>query len=386
MAALKMNFLGITLILGLLAGVWAQIIITRPECDSVKAEEAALVAQDYLNAQHTHGYKYALNRVEDIKIYTKPDEDIYVLEVDLLETDCHVLDPTPLANCTVRPKILTAIEGDCDVVLKEVGGVLTVIAFKCKTDESTEDLCLGCASLLPLNDTAALEFVQASLATFNNMTVNVTYAVKEVGRMSSQVVSRGPIYFAEYVVAEANCTENVCTPLHDPAAVRGFCTAKGLSTDHSVDCKMFSTMMPVDAKTVADSNSTATDSNSTATDSNSTAVMPPVVHIHLSSQSPKHGLKHHQLTALHDPHRSDFLSAESAESVERVTVASSVAAPSPDSISGSSSDSSASAEVPVFVVKRDLPAATISSVIDTPVTHKDLVAPVPVCPGRVRFF
>lgn len=136
--------------------------------------------------------------------------------------------------------------------------------------------------------------------------------------------------------------------------------------------------MPVDAKTVADSNSTAADSNSTA-------AMPSVVHIHLSSQSPKHGLKHHKLTALHDPHQSDFLSSESAESVQGVTVASLVAGvaaapPSPDSISGSSSDSSASAEVPVVVVKRDLPAATIASVMDNPIT------PVPVCPGRVRLF
>ncbi|XP_037314094.2 alpha-2-HS-glycoprotein-like [Pungitius pungitius] len=376
-----MNFLTTTLILGLVAGLWAQINVIRPKCDSVEAEEAALVAQDYLNAQHTHGYKYVLNRIEDIKIHTKPDGDIYVMEVDLLETDCHVLDPTPLANCTVRPKILTAIEGDCDVVLKKVGGVLTVIAFKCKTDESTEDLCLGCATLLPLNHTAALEFVQASLATFNNMTVNVTYAVKEVGRMSSQVVSRGAIYFAEYVVAEANCTKDVCTPLHDSVAVRGFCTARGLSTDHTVDCKMFPTLMPVDAKTVVDSNTTAADSNSTA-------AMPSVVHIHLSSQSPKHGLKHHQLTALHNPQQSDFLSAESAESVERVTLASTVAAahPSLDSIAGSSSDSSASAEVPVLMFKRDLPAATISSVIDTTATHTDPIVPVPVCPGRVRFF
>lgn len=66
-----MNFLGITLILGLLAGVWAQINVVRPQCDSPEAEEAALVAQDYINAQHIHGYKYALNRIEDIKIYTK---------------------------------------------------------------------------------------------------------------------------------------------------------------------------------------------------------------------------------------------------------------------------------------------------------------------------
>lgn len=53
--------------------------------------------------------------------------------------------------------------------------------------ESTEDLCLGCPTLLPLNDTTALDFVHASLATFNNMTVDVTYTVLEVGRMSSQV-------------------------------------------------------------------------------------------------------------------------------------------------------------------------------------------------------
>lgn len=88
-----------------------------------------------------------------------------------------MLDPTPVANCTVRPKILTvrennkeknlpvttnsclnlhmnntnrnnafvciivqffvsnqAVEGDCDVVLDKVAGVLTVTAFKCNTE------------------------------------------------------------------------------------------------------------------------------------------------------------------------------------------------------------------------------------------------------------
>lgn len=115
---------------------------------------------------------------------------------------------------------IQAIEGDCDVVLKKVNGALTVTAFKCKTEgktfstmsththtesnalcvslftknmhvsffvASTEDLCVGCPSLLPLNDTNALNFVQASLATFNNNTVNTAYAILEVGRMSSQV-------------------------------------------------------------------------------------------------------------------------------------------------------------------------------------------------------
>ena len=65
-----MNLLGFTVALGLLAGIRAQLNVLRPACDSPEAEEAALLAQDYLNAQHSHGYKYALNRIEDIKIYT----------------------------------------------------------------------------------------------------------------------------------------------------------------------------------------------------------------------------------------------------------------------------------------------------------------------------
>lgn len=66
-----MKILSISVVLGLLVGVWAQVNVQRPLCDSPEAEEAALVARDYLNAQHTHGYKYELNRIEDIKVYSE---------------------------------------------------------------------------------------------------------------------------------------------------------------------------------------------------------------------------------------------------------------------------------------------------------------------------
>jgi len=55
-------------------GSWAQGVMSTfslAPCDSPEAETAALVAQDFLNAQHTHGYKYALNRIEEIKILSK---------------------------------------------------------------------------------------------------------------------------------------------------------------------------------------------------------------------------------------------------------------------------------------------------------------------------
>lgn len=31
--------------------------------------------------------------------------EVFELEIDTLETTCHVLDPTPLVNCTVRPLV-----------------------------------------------------------------------------------------------------------------------------------------------------------------------------------------------------------------------------------------------------------------------------------------
>ncbi|KAM7379012.1 hypothetical protein PAMP_004592 [Pampus punctatissimus] len=400
-----MNTLGITVVLGLLAGVWAQINMQQLQCDSPEAEEAALVAQDYLNGHHTHGYKYALNRIEDIKVLSKPDGNYtYFLEVDLLETNCHVLDPTPVANCTVRPKALTAVEGDCDVVLTRVGGALTVIAFKCKTEESTEDMCVGCPHLLPLNDTTALDFVHASLATFNNVTDNVTYTVLEVGRLSSQIVSGGPIYLAEYVVIEANCTDDACVPLNDATAARGICTAKGLSAAHAVDCKMFFTLM-----SFVDANSTAT----------ADPALPPAAHIHADSLSHKHGLRHHKLPNLHDPQLSGLLSSESAESDEVVPVApaETAAVPAADPAAVPAADPAAvpaadPAAVPAadpapavdpadtasasdaphsqerstlnFLVKRDVPAAPASIVSGFPVVQGDLI--VPFCPGRIRFF
>uniref|UniRef100_A0A8C6WFP0 Alpha-2-HS-glycoprotein 2 n=1 Tax=Neogobius melanostomus TaxID=47308 RepID=A0A8C6WFP0_9GOBI len=351
---------------GLLMGTCAQINVLRPECDSPEAEEAALVAQDYLNSQHTHGYKYALNRIEDLKIITTPNGDnTFVMEIDLLETNCHVLDPTPIANCT-------AVEGDCDVVLKNVSGALMVTAFKCKTEE---DICLGCPTLLPLNDTLALDFVQASMVTFNNMTENVTFSLLEVGRMSSQIVSGGPIFFAEYVVVEANCTEDVCEPLNDAMASRGICTAKGSNSQHTVDCKMFPNMI-------------------TVVDSNSTAPVAPAVHVHTGNLSPIHGLGHHKLKALHDP--LTLLSAESVESVEVVPVApasasdpvpatdpsQAAAAADPAPASDLVTDSSNSKDSIMFLFKRDVAAV----VADSPAVQAAPVPLVPVCPGRIRFF
>uniref|UniRef100_A0A8D0EKF0 Cystatin fetuin-A-type domain-containing protein n=1 Tax=Strix occidentalis caurina TaxID=311401 RepID=A0A8D0EKF0_STROC len=64
-------------------------------CDDPESEAAAEVAVSYINGHSHHGYKFALNRIENIRVLPQVSEE-------LAETGCHILSPTPLANCTVR--------------------------------------------------------------------------------------------------------------------------------------------------------------------------------------------------------------------------------------------------------------------------------------------
>lgn len=112
---------------------------------------------------------------------------------------------------------------------------------------------------------------------------------------------------------------------------------------------------------------------------------PPAVHMHLLSLPHKHSRKYHHLTSFYDPQTSGFLSAESAESAEVVVVSAAATAattvPGVDAIpaadSASAMETSASDEVPLLVVKRDVADAA------APVEPITLIQ---LCPGRVRFF
>ncbi|XP_073705638.1 alpha-2-HS-glycoprotein 2 [Garra rufa] len=343
-------------VLGLLVmGSWEQglmptIGIDLPPCDSPEAEEVALVAQDFLNAQHTHGYKYVLNQIDKIKIVSRPlQADTYHLELDFLETTCHVLDPTPVALCPVRQKIYTAVEADCDFVLSNTTQGLSVVAFKCKTETEFEDECLGCPQLLPFNDTDGLALIENSLDYFNkNNTHNTKFALLEIGRMGSQIVSGGPKYFAEYAIIGTNCTsqdDDTCTPQNHTVAIHGLCLAAGST---NVDCKIFGPAQAVDPA------------------SNTTVRVQQLLHAHTfgPQHNPTiHDLKHHKLTALHDPSSTGLLSAESLESAE-IVVAPKV---SP-------------------IVKREVAPEVPAPAADLTVSDKAPLLIAPICPGKKKHF
>ncbi|NXF68107.1 FETUA protein, partial [Ciccaba nigrolineata] len=227
-------------------------------CDDPESEAAAEVAVSYINGHSHHGYKFALNRIENIRVLPQGlNNDIIFLELDLLETGCHILSPTPLANCTVRSFTEHAVEGDCDVKLQKLDGKLSVLASKCHSHaDSSEDilrLCPDCPLLQSLNNTDVLATVTAALNDHNSKTTDAYLRLLEIGRARTQYHPTHTVS-VEFAVAATNCSaeeakDNVeaCQLLPDDQSNFGFCTATMVTRplqDLKVDCQLYGHQVP----------------------------------------------------------------------------------------------------------------------------------------------
>ncbi|NWX40623.1 FETUA protein, partial [Steatornis caripensis] len=227
-------------------------------CDDPESEAAAEVAVSYINGHSHHGYKFALNRIENIRVLPQgSNNDIIFLELDLLETTCHILNPTPLANCTVRSFTQHAVKGDCDVKLQKLDGKLTVLASKCHSRaDSSEDvlrLCPDCPLLASLNNTEVLSTVTAALNEHNSKSADPYLRLLEIGRA---IIQYHPAHTVsvEFAVAATNCSaeeakDNVeaCQLLPDNQSNFGFCTATKVtqpSQHFRVDCQLYGHQVP----------------------------------------------------------------------------------------------------------------------------------------------
>ncbi|NXG55994.1 FETUA protein, partial [Hemiprocne comata] len=222
-------------------------------CDDSESEAAAEVGVSYINGHSHHGYKFALNRIKNIRVLPQGlNNDIIFLELDLLETTCHILSPTPLANCTVRSFTDHAVEGDCDIKLQKVDGQFFVLASKCHSHaDSSEDiiqLCPDCPLLATLNNTEVLATVTAALNDHNSKTADAYLRLLEIGRARIQY---HPVHVVsvEFAVAATNCSAaeakadvEACQLLPSDQSNFGFCTASMVTKplqDLKVDCQLY---------------------------------------------------------------------------------------------------------------------------------------------------
>uniref|UniRef100_A0A8C0FN47 Cystatin fetuin-A-type domain-containing protein n=1 Tax=Bubo bubo TaxID=30461 RepID=A0A8C0FN47_BUBBB len=156
-------------------------------CDDPESEAAAEVAVSYINGHSHHGYKFALNRIENIRVLPQGlNNDIIFLELDLLETRCHILSPTPLANCTVR-SFTEHVKAKLSSFRFLRKCYITGTVYNHPITYSSEDilrLCPDCPLLESLNNTDVLATVTAALNDHNSKTTDAYLRLLEIGRPS----------------------------------------------------------------------------------------------------------------------------------------------------------------------------------------------------------
>nr|XP_034989718.1 alpha-2-HS-glycoprotein [Zootoca vivipara] len=259
-------------LLGLILGCIANAAILPaipqaefPACDDLETEQMANFAVDHINAKNNHGYKFALNRIEMVKVLPRrPFGKVAFIELDLLETECHVSNPLPAENCTIRPQTQHAVEGDCNVKLLIVDGGYKMLSSHChSTPDSVEDirnLCPDCPTLSRLDDPKLKEAADSGLAKFNAENVDGThYQLLELSRGLSTHMPLGT--HVEFAIAATNCSRE---QVQDPAehcqvvtgehARNGFCKSsviqlppvpvpdgapKPPAEDVTVDCTLY---------------------------------------------------------------------------------------------------------------------------------------------------
>ncbi|KAM3835779.1 antihemorrhagic factor cHLP-B [Vipera latastei] len=241
-----MNSLVALLLLGQIIGcTFSHHLPSHGDCNGEDAKKWAHLAVHYINKHTLHGYKQDLNIIKDIHVLPRrPHGKIVFLELELLETVCHVLDPTPVENCTVRPQHYHAVEGDCDVKIIHDEDVDNVVAAKCHSSpDSVEDVqqnCPTCPILLPLNDPHVVDAVEYVLNKHNEKLSGHVYEVLEISRGQHTFEPEG--FYVEFAIVESNCTaqeaqndHHHCHPNTAGEDHIGFCRANVIRSHASLE-------------------------------------------------------------------------------------------------------------------------------------------------------
>ncbi|XP_043926584.1 alpha-2-HS-glycoprotein [Protopterus annectens] len=220
-------------------------------CDDPEVEQAAAIAVDYMNANQKQGYKFALNRIDDVKVFAAGNfGEMFEVDLDLLETRCHVSNPTPLQNCPVRQMVEHPVESDCEVHMSKANGAFQVMNHICKTvaesAEDVTDVCPGCALLAPLNESSVVQAVDAALLKFNQVGNQAhLFKLAEVGRAKIQNFPAKSVIL-ELAIVETNCPANTpnsviadCAELTAIPAHRGFCNSVVSGDSVDIQCEIY---------------------------------------------------------------------------------------------------------------------------------------------------
>ncbi|XP_035509749.1 alpha-2-HS-glycoprotein [Morone saxatilis] len=224
-------------------------------CNDKAVEKLSRLAATYINEDRTDGYKFALNRIANVHLHAQgPAGNVYYLDLDVLETKCHIGSPKPWKRCDVRPFMETQISGNCNTtILHTPEGYSYLYSYDCTLvpdpPEKLQQTCPTCPLLLPVDSPQAVNAARVTLASYKRQsTLGAGLGVKKITRAAAQVV---PVKasFVEYTVQV--CPEGVTESgtcqrltLNSDTETAGFCAGSvhgdlNVHPDVQVSCEMF---------------------------------------------------------------------------------------------------------------------------------------------------
>ncbi|XP_017275887.1 fetuin-B [Kryptolebias marmoratus] len=224
-------------------------------CNDKAVEKLSRLAATYINEDRTEGYKFALNRIANVHLHAQgPAGNVYYLDLDVLETKCHVGSPKPWKRCDVRPFMETQISGNCNTtILHGPEGFSYLYSYDCALvpdpPEKLQQTCPTCPLLLPNDHPDAMTAAGLTLVSYKRKSMlGAGLGVKKITRAAAQKVPTKAI-FVEYTVQE--CPEGITergtcqrVTLRSDTETTGFCTGSVLGDlnshpDVRVSCEMF---------------------------------------------------------------------------------------------------------------------------------------------------
>ncbi|XP_026179400.1 fetuin-B [Mastacembelus armatus] len=224
-------------------------------CNDKAVEKLSRLAVTYINEDRTDGYKFALNYIANVHLHAQgPAGNVYYLDLDVLETKCHIGSLKSWKRCDVRPFMETQISGNCNTtILHTPEGYSYLYSYDCTLvpdpPEKLQQTCPTCPVLLPVDSPEAVKAAQITLASYKRQSrLGAGLGVKKVTRAAEQVV---PVKttFVEYTVQE--CPEGVTErgtcqrlTLDSDTQTEGFCAGSvrgniNIHPDVRVSCEMF---------------------------------------------------------------------------------------------------------------------------------------------------
>ncbi|KAM6963130.1 alpha-2-HS-glycoprotein 1 [Aplochiton taeniatus] len=164
-------------------------------CNDRVVEKLSRLAVTYVNEDREEGYKFALDRVANVHLHAQgPAGSVYYLDLDVLETKCHVRSPKPWKRCDVRPFMETQIAGNCNTtILHTVEGFSYLYSYDCTLvpdpPEQLQQTCPSCPLLLPLDSPQAEAAAHLALRRYKQQSImGANLGLKDVTRAAAQNV------------------------------------------------------------------------------------------------------------------------------------------------------------------------------------------------------